>query len=128
MNRLYRMMLMLLVLALPALACNLSESPTPVPTIAPPPVLQNPVVGLNPVSGPAGTIISINAAGFPVGARVNLFLSPVSGTNPSPVASDLTVGAGGILSFALQLPSSINGTAITDSMALSFTVSTADNS
>ena len=58
-----RMFLILLVLALPTLACSLSESPTAVPTIAPAPLLQNPVVGLNPVSGSAGTLRSHNGTG-----------------------------------------------------------------
>src|SRR5258708_7484349 len=127
-RHLKRLFIMLFVLALPGLACNLSESPTPVPTAAPPPVLQNPVVGLNPVSGPPGTIINVNAAGFPSGAQVNLFLSPINGANPSPVASNLTIGTGGILSFALQLPNNINGNPLTGTTDLNFTVSTVDNS
>ncbi len=122
-----RVVFILLMLALPALACNLSDSPTPVPTAAPAPVLQNPVVGLNPVSGPPGTVINVSVAGFPAGATVNLFLAPVNSSNPNPVAQNLTIGPGGILTFAMQLPGTLNGTAISDNAELNFMVATTDN-
>lgn len=122
-----RFAIILALLAMPALACNLTESPTPVPTPIPPPVLQNPVVGLSPVSGPPGTVVKVSVAGFPAGAGVNLYIAPVNATNPSP-AANLTVGTGGILTFAMQLPNTLNGTPIPNNDTLVFTVSTADRS
>jgi Immunoglobulin-like domain of bacterial spore germination len=120
-----RLALVLMMLALPAMACGLSDS-TPPTLVPPPPELGSPMLGLNPISGAPGTIVNVGAAGFPVGAKVNLYLAPVNGANPNPVAQNLTIGTGGILSFALQLPDSINGTALTSSGDLTFTLSTTD--
>src|SRR5258708_12746847 len=121
-----RIALVLLLPTMPAIACSLTDSPTPVPTLAPPPVLGSPMLGLNPVSGAPGTSVNVGAAGFPVGSKVNLYLAPVNGANPNPVAQNLTIGTGGILSFALQLPDNINGTALTGTSDLNFTISTTD--
>src|SRR5690349_19954532 len=111
--------MLLCLLALPALACGL-DTATHVPT-APPAVLQSPVLGLNPVSGPPGTVVNVSAAGFPQGTTVNLFLSPTAATSPNPVAQNLTIGSGGILTFALQLPESVNNTPLTGTTPLNFT-------
>ncbi len=109
------------------LACNLSESPTPQPTFAPASILQTPVVGLSPVSGPPGTVIRVSAAGFPAGAKVNLYLSPIDASNQNPIAQDLTIGAGGVLSFAMQLPNQIGSTTLSGTTPLNLTVSTTDS-
>ncbi|MCC7450909.1 MAG: hypothetical protein IT324_26070 [Anaerolineae bacterium] len=109
------------------LACNLNESPTPQPTIGPAAVLQNPVVGLNPVSGPPGTVIRVSAAGFPAGAKVNLYLSPIDAINQNPIAQDLTIAAGGVLSFAMQLPSQVGNTTLNGTVPLNLTLSTTDS-
>lgn len=122
-----RLLVILFAFAMPVLACDVGTAPTAVPTYAPPPVLQNPILGLSPVSGGPGTVINVAAAGFPEGAKVNLYVSQVNGTTPSPVAQSLTIGSGGILSFALQLPNQINGTALTSPTDLTFTISTLDN-
>ncbi len=119
-----RIITILSLLALPAIACGL-DTATPVPT-APPAVLQSPVLGLNPVSGPPGTVVNVNAAGFPVGTTVNLFISTTTTPSPTPVAQNLAIGSGGILSFALQLPSSINNTPLTGTTPLTFTLSSTD--
>jgi hypothetical protein len=89
-------------------------------------VLQNPVLGLNPISGPPGTIVNVSAAGFPQGTTVNLFLAPTTTTSPTPVAQNLAIGSGGILTFALQLPESVNNTPLTGTTPLNFTLSSAD--
>jgi hypothetical protein len=119
-----RVILFLSLLALPAMACGL-DTATPVPT-SPPALLQSPVLGLNPVSGAPGTVVNVSAAGFPQGTTVNLFLAPTTATSPNPVAQNLTIGSGGILTFAMQLPDSLNGTAITGTMPLNFTISSMD--
>jgi hypothetical protein len=125
-----RLFAILTVLAL-ATACNLTESPTPVPA-SPPPVLPNPFLGLSPVSGPPGTVIRVAAAGFPVGLLVNFYINadPAGGTAPTasnPVIQNLTIGAGGILAFDFQLPTQINNTTLTDTTPLTFTVAAVDN-
>ncbi|HLY26825.1 MAG TPA: Gmad2 immunoglobulin-like domain-containing protein [Aggregatilineales bacterium] len=126
MRRLAVMILPLLLLALPVLACDLSGA-APVPTAAPPPQLDVPVVGLNPISGPPGTVVSVSAAGFPTDAKVNLYISPATGTNPNPVAQNLTIGPGGILKFAMQLPDTLNGTPLaTGTTDLTVSISSAD--
>src|SRR5260221_13291675 len=122
-----RLLVILFAFAMPLLACDVGTAPTAVPTYAPPPVLQSPILGLNPVTGAPGTVINVAAAGFPEGAKVNLYLSVVNGATPAPVAQSLTIGSGGILSFALQLPGQINGTALTSNTDLIFTIATADN-
>lgn|GEM_PF-949178 len=123
-----RLLPVLVLLALPAMACNLSESPTPIPTVPPAPPLQNPIVGLSPVSGPPGTVIRVAAAGFPTGSTVNLYLSGIDATTtPNPVAQGLNIGAGGVLTFALQLPNEVDGKTLSGTTPLNFTVSTADN-
>jgi Immunoglobulin-like domain of bacterial spore germination len=122
-----RMFLVLLVLALPTLACNLSESPTAVPTVPPALPLQNPVVGLNPVSGAPGTVVAVVAAGFPAGSRVNLYLSPIDTTTPNPVAQDLTIGANGTLTFALQVPDQLGNKTLSGTTPVNFMVATTDN-
>src|SRR5260221_6984401 len=119
-----RIITILSLLALPAIACGL-DTATPVPT-APPAVLQSPVLGLNPVSGPPGTVVNVNAAGFPVGTTVNLFISTTTTPSPTPVAQNLAIGSGGILTFALQLPSSINNTPLSGTTPLNFTISSTD--
>ena len=95
-----RLLVILFAFAMPLLACDVGTAPTAVPTYAPPPVLQSPILGLNPVTGAPGTVINVAAAGFPEGAKVNLYLSVVNGATPAPVAQSLTIGSGGILSFA----------------------------
>jgi hypothetical protein len=128
-----RLVMLVILLALPAMACNLTDAPTPIPTVAPPPVLQNPMVGLNPVSGAPGSIITIGAAGFPAGSKVNLSVAPVTttttttGSTTPAVAQNLTIGAGGYLTFAYQLPNELNGTTIANNTPLNFTISSADN-
>jgi hypothetical protein len=122
-----RTVIVLMILAFASLACNLTEPPAPTPTIAPPPVLTTPVLGLNPVSGPPGTVINVGAAGFPVGTKVNLYLSPASTVSNTPVAQSLTIGTGGILSFAFQLPDTVNGKAIANNTNLIVTIASADN-
>src|SRR5258708_8607760 len=117
----------LFVLGRPVWACAVGTAPPAVPTYAPPRVLQSPILGLNPVTGAPGTVINVAAAGFPEGAKVNLYLSVVNGATPAPVAQSLTIGSGGILSFALQLPGQINGTALTSNTDLTFTIATMDN-
>jgi len=124
-NRAYAIVVCALMFA--TLACNLNESPTPQPTIGPAAVLQTPMVGLNPVSGPPGTVIRVSAAGFPAGAKVNLYLSPIDAINQSPIAQDLTIAAGGVLSFAMQLPSQVGNTTLSGIMPLNLTLSTTDN-
>ncbi len=106
-----RLAVLILLMAVPSLACGLSTG-SPAPTSAPPPQLDVPVLGLNPISGPPGTVVSVSAAGFPPSAKVNLYISPVNGANPNPVAQNLTIGDGGILKFAMQLPDTLNGTPI----------------
>src|SRR5258708_12523929 len=118
-----RIALVLLLPTMPAIACSLTDSPLPAPTRAPPPVLGSPMLGLNPVSGAPGTIVNVGAAGFPVGSKVNLYLGPVNGANPNPVAQNLTIGTGGILSFALQLPANIKGHPLPGTIDLNFTIS-----
>src|SRR5215813_10536322 len=118
--------LILLLMALPTIACNLSGSTTP-PTVPAPPVLQSAVVGLNPNTGGPGTVVSVGAAGFPAGAKVNLYLNPVSAPAPVPIAEGLTIGDGGILSFAMQIPGQIGGTTLTGTTPLNFLIATADN-
>jgi hypothetical protein len=126
-----RLFVALIVLAL-ATACNLTESPTPVPTSPPPPVLPSPFLGLSPVSGPPGTVIRVAVAGFPAGAQVNVYIDAgqPGGAAPSasnPVMQDLTIGAGGILTFDYQLPAQINNTTLTGTTPLNFTIATVDN-
>ncbi len=121
-----RMFLILLALALPTLACSLSESPTAVPTVPPAPALQNPVVGLNPVSGAPGTLISVVVAGFPAGSKVNLYLSTADVISPSPTAQDLSIGSGGILVFSMQIPTEVGGKTLSGSTPVNFTVATTD--
>src|SRR5260370_16026084 len=123
-----RLLVILFAFAMPLLACDVGTAPTAVPTYAPPPVLQNPILGLNPVTGAPGTVISVAAAGFPEGAKVNVYLSTLNGASPLTVAQGFTIGSGGILSFALQLPSKINGTDLTSNTDLTFTMSTLGNS
>ncbi|MEP7286079.1 MAG: Gmad2 immunoglobulin-like domain-containing protein [Chloroflexota bacterium] len=118
--------ILLCVLVLPSVACNLGEAPPATPTLAP--VLNTPIVGLNPISGAPGTVITVVIAGFPTGSSVNLFLSPAdAATSTTPIAQNLTIGAGGILSFAFQLPNTVNGTALNSPTSVSLTVSTTDN-
>lgn len=116
-----RRFIVLLMLLIPALACNLGGSTAPTPTAAPQPVLTTPTLGLNPVVGAPGTVVNVSAAGFPVGTRVNLFLSPVSTPSTSPITT-LTIGAGGILTFALQLPGQIGNTPVGNNTPLVFTM------
>ncbi len=122
-----RVFLVLLALALPAIGCNLSESPTAVPTVPPAPALQNPVVGLNPVSGSPGTVVSVVAAGFPAGSKVNVYLSTIDAPAPNPIAQDLTIGSGGILTFAMQVPDRIGNASLSGTTPLNFMMSTTDN-
>jgi Immunoglobulin-like domain of bacterial spore germination len=122
-----RMALVLLLTALPSLACALSESPTAVPTPLPAPVLQNPVVGLTPISGAPGTLVNVVVAGFPAGSRVNIYLSTLDTTNANPAAQDLNIGAGGILIFSMQVPDKIGDKTLTGTTPISFTVATTDN-
>ncbi len=113
---------LLIVILLPALACNLGSTAAPTPTAAPPPALSSPTLGLNPVVGAPGTVINVAAAGFPVGTRVNLFISFVTTPSTAPLTT-LTIGAGGILSFALSLPDRINTTPLGNNTPLVFTLS-----
>src|SRR5262245_21329506 len=116
-----RMALVLLLMALPSLSCALSESPTAVPTPLPAPILQNPVVGVTPISGVPGTLINVVVAGFPVGSRVNIYVSTLDTTNANPAAQDLTIGAGGILIFSMQVPDQVGGKTLTGTTPISFT-------
>ncbi len=114
--------LLLILLALPALACGLSTGSTPptaLPTAPAPPI---PIVGVNPVSGQPGQSVIVMAAGFPPGARVNLYLSPQNLPSTVPLTTLTTDGNGG-LSFAVQLPGQINNTPVTANMAIVFTLS-----
>jgi immunoglobulin-like protein involved in spore germination len=120
-----RMFFILLALALPTLSCSLSESPTPVPTPQPAPVLQTPVVGLSPISGAPGTLINVVVAGFPAGAKVNVFLSTLDATTANPEAN-LTIGAGGILMFSYQIPDKIGDKTLSGTTPINVTVATAD--
>ncbi len=115
-------LLALLVVILPALACNLgsaASTPTPAP---PTPGISTPVVGISPVAGPPGTVISVAAAGYPPGSRVNLFLSPQNLPSTTPLTT-LTVGAAGTLGFAMAIPDQLNGTPITANETLIFNLS-----
>jgi hypothetical protein len=125
MKRIERRWLLLFVFLLPAIACNLSSEPS-VPTSAPAPVLQATVLGLNPVTGGPGTVITVSAGGFPAGAKVNLYIGNGTGTNAAPAAQNLTVTQGGVLSFALQLPDTINNQRLSGTTDLTFTVATVD--
>src|SRR5258706_8703279 len=107
-----RWYMILMLFALPTLACNISGSAA-APTLPPPPVLQSPVVGLKPNTGGPGTVVNVGAAGFPSGAKVNLYLYPVNSTTPIPIAEGLTIGQGGLLSFAMQIPAQIGSTTLT---------------
>lgn len=127
MKNLIRTLACLSVLALPMLACSLGESAQPTPTPQPAPTISSPVVGLNPISGPPGTVIRVGAAGFPTGAKVNLYLTPVDVTTPNQVAQDLTIGAGGLLSFAMQLPDKLGDKTLSGTTPLNFMIVTADN-
>ena len=122
-----RLLVILFACAMPVLACDVGTAPTAVPTYAPPPVSQNPILGLNPVTGAPGTVINVAAAGFPDGAKVNVYLSAPNAASPLTVAQGFTIGSGGILSFALQLPGKINGTDLTSNTDLTFTMATLDN-
>jgi hypothetical protein len=115
------------LLVLPTLACSLSESAAPTPTQQPAPTISSPVVGLNPITGAPGTVIRVGAAGFPTGAKVNLFLTPVDVTTPNQVAQDLTIGAGGLLVFAMQLPDKLGDKTISGTMPLNFMIVTTDS-
>jgi hypothetical protein len=124
-----RLILMFSLLALSSLACNLSESPpTVVPTpAAAAPALQIPVLGLQPVTGTPGTIINVGVAGFPAGSRVNLYLTTDGNTAvANPVARDLTIATGGILTFSVQLPAQVGGTTINRAMPLTMSIETSD--
>jgi hypothetical protein len=127
MKNLMRTLACLCVLTLPMLACSLGESAQPTATPQPAPTISSPVVGLNPVTGPPGTVIRVGAAGFPTGTTVNLYLTPVDVTTPNQVAQGLTIGAGGLLSFAMQLPDKLGDKALTGTTPLNFMISTADN-
>ncbi len=119
-----RRLIALLILILPALACNLgASSATPTPPVLPTqiPAFNQPTLGLSPVVGPPGTIMNISAAGFATGTRVNLFVSTVNKTSTQPVTT-LTIGEGGYLKFAFQLPSAIDGTIIQNNTPLVFTL------
>jgi hypothetical protein len=113
----------LLLLILPALACNLGASPsTPTPAIpTQAPAFNQPTLGLSPVVGPPGTIMNISAAGFTAGTRVNLFVSTLTKTSTVPITT-LTIGEGGYLKFAFQLPSTIDGVQIQNNTPLVFTL------
>jgi hypothetical protein len=119
-----RLLLWLGLLALPSLACNLSASASP--TVPPAPILQSPVLGINPVSGAPGTVITVSAAGFPAGAKVNLYLSTASSPSLQPSVEGLTVTPGGVLTFSLQLPAQIGATMLSGTIPVVLTVETAD--
>jgi hypothetical protein len=74
-------------------------------------------------------VIRVAAAGFPVGAQVNVAISvsQPGGAAPNPVMQGLTIGAGGILTFDYQLPAQINNTTLTGTTPLTFTMVTMDN-
>jgi hypothetical protein len=127
MKNLIRTLACVCVLTLPMLACSLGESAQPTPTPQPAPTISSPVVGLSPISGPPGTVIRVGAAGFPTGAKVNLYLTPVDITTPNQVAQDLTIGAGGLLSFAMQLPDKLGDKTLSGTTPLNFVIASADN-
>jgi len=107
---------------LPMLACNLGGSPPAPPTSTPAPASGSsvPLVGLNPLSGPPGTTVTLAATGFPAGTQLDLFVSLLNAPSPTPLTV-LTAG-GGTLTFALQLPQQLNGTVLSDSTPLLFTL------
>jgi hypothetical protein len=120
--RMSRWVLLMVFLALPSLACNLSN---PAPT--PPPTPQTPSIGLQPVSGPPNTVITIAVAGFPAGAKVNLLATVDGSTTANLLARDLTISPAGTLTFAISLPAQIGTVALNRTTSLALTVQTADN-
>ncbi|MBX3065042.1 MAG: Gmad2 immunoglobulin-like domain-containing protein [Anaerolineae bacterium] len=116
-----RIIIMLLALAVATLACNLTGS-----TSGSNNAVSTPVIGLQPLSGPPGTVITVAVSGFTPGALVNLLALPEGQASPTVLARDLLVGASGSLNFALSLPAQIGTTALTRTTALTLTVATAD--
>jgi hypothetical protein len=114
--------LILLVLIIPALACNLgAPSPSPTPTLRPQSILNQATLGLSPIAGPPGSIVNISAAGFPAGSRVNLYISTISKPSTIPV-NTLTIGNEGVLVYALQIPDRIDNVPIPNNSPLVFTL------
>lgn len=116
-----RIIVMVMALALANLACNLTGSTAGSNNAAP-----APVIGLQPLSGPPGTVITVAVTGFTPGALVNLLALPEGQVSPTVLARDLLIGASGSLNFALSLPAQIGTTPLTRTTALTLSVATAD--
>jgi hypothetical protein len=103
------------------LACNLGGSPAAPPTVTPGQILPAsvPLIGLNPLSGPPGTTITLTATGFPLNTQLDLYVSLFSAPSTAPLT---VLTAGNPLTFALQLPEQLNGSALTAGTPLLFTL------
>lgn len=121
--RYLRLLALMLAAVVPALACNLTN-----PALTPPPttIPQQPVIGVQPASGPPGTIITVAVAGFPAGAKVNLLATADGNPTPAVLARDLMITDGGGLNFAFNLPAQIGTQAINKTTTLTMIVQTAD--
>ncbi|MHB8625267.1 MAG: Gmad2 immunoglobulin-like domain-containing protein [Aggregatilineales bacterium] len=114
--------LLLLGVILPALACNLDNGAVTISTATPAPSagFTIPLVGVNPISGPPGTTITLMATGFSVGTQLNVFISTLNTPSSTP-ATVLTANAG-VNVFTLPVPQQLNGVAVAAGTPLLFTV------
>jgi hypothetical protein len=69
-------------------------------------------------------VITIGVAGFTAGATVNLVVTPEGSTTPTTLAQNLIIAPGGILKFAISLPTQIGTVALNKTTSLTLTVQT----
>ena len=116
--------LLVVGLLLPALACNLDNGAVTVATVIPGSttlsLLNAPLVGINPISGPPGTALTLTATGFAVGTQLSVFISTLNTPSSTP-ATVLTANAGANV-FVLPVPQQLNGVAVAGGTPLLFTV------
>src|SRR5579863_373523 len=119
----------LMMLMLPALGCNLDSSASSLPTPTTfiltggaTGAIAAPLVGLNPVSGPPNTTVTLMAGGFPLNVQLNVFISALNTPNSAPIT--VLTANGGAVTYSLALPQQLNGVALANGTPLLFTVST----